>query len=181
MNGGTAIMMLTTVIASAFSTSPVNELNMLNVSSCNAQVKELNSQEDVIKAIENRQVQLDELLFEIRDYYSLLSQDYSLFVEGQADDLRMLDLSLRGQSEYLKKFWRDYNETIVIHHGELVHKNFRKMVGSFAQLRKNVSNIVKLNSTIKGEVKLVAKTAFKPNSHFFKAAVLATAEAYNIH
>tara|TARA_Y100000780_G_C13647722_1_gene403208 strand:- start:87 stop:626 length:540 start_codon:yes stop_codon:yes gene_type:complete len=174
------VMLLATLVSSAFSVNASEEVSMLIPSKSVATDLNVNG---IYSRLEDKIIQLDKTLLQARQvYFDLANADK---IENDAlvnfDDLVSLDLTLRGTSEYLKRNWTLYNEDILNEHGSAVHQNFKDLVAKFGQLRKNISNICKVIENSFNEIQPKTNNSFSPSEDFFIAANKVTNEILNIH
>lgn len=177
MIGGTA-MVVATVISNAFSAVHVDEFSALLAVESH-QTIQLSSSNNVelSKKLQSRQKQLDKVLLELKKIYFDVCENSGIEIDDDLEDLTYLELSLRGQSEYLKKIWRDHNKSIVEQHGENISNVFRNLVGTVGQIRKNVSNIL----SAKNSPQIIDDIQFKPSVAFAELASKISQENFNYH
>ena len=173
------IMLLATLVSNAYASTPVQEANELRMSKSlnerNINVLELQT---MIAKLDEKKSKLDKTIFEAKQAYFALSEDKSIFEMEQYEDLQHLDLALRGISSHLKKEWSNHSEEILVGYGKDVHERFKYLIAKTGQLRKNISNILRIGVEIKGLVVKVQENAFTPSKEFMIAADLATKQVY---
>lgn len=174
------VMLLATLVSSAFSVNASEEVSILIPSKSVA--TNLNAN-DISNRLEDKIIQLDKTLLQARQVYFDLTNADKIDKEALAnfDDLTSLDLTLRGISEYLKRNWSLYNKDILNEHGANVHQSFKNLVAKFGQLRKNISNICKVIESSLNETPSKINNSFSPTEDFFVAANKVTNEILNIH
>lgn len=174
------VMLLATLVSSAFSVNASEEVSILIPSKSMA--TNLNAN-DISIRLGEKIIQLEKTLLQARQVYFDLSNTDIIDKDALTsfEDLTSLDLALRGMSEYLKRNWKLYNEDILSEHGAIVHQNFKDLVAKFGQLRKNISNICRVIESSKKEAKGNTSSAFIPTDNFFTAANKVSSEILNIH
>jgi hypothetical protein len=180
MIGGTA-MVLATIISNTFSATAVDEFNVLLDMESNKTIQLPNSV-DLTKAallekLIANQIKLNTVLLELRQVYFNLTEQGVVAFEEDLENLGNLELSLRGQSEYYKKLWRDYQGDIIPQYGKEVYNVFRNIVATVGQIRKNVSNIVSIQSP----VQITNDVQFEPSVAFTKLASKISQNTFNYH
>lgn len=174
------VMLLATLVSSAFSVNASEEVSFLIPSKS---VATNISASDISIRLGQKLVQLDKTLLQARQVYFDLSNSDTVNQETLAnlDDLVSLDLALRGVSEYLKRNWSLYNQDILNAHGPVVHQNFKDLVSKSGQLRKNISNICRVLGGSLKEASVNKNCSFTPSEDFFIAANEVSNEIFNIH
>lgn len=174
------VMLLATLVSSAFSVNASEEVSILIPSKSMA--ASLNASEISIR-LEEKITQLDKTLLQARQVYFDLTNTDKIDKDALAnfDDLASLDLTLRGISEYLKRNWSLYNQEILNEHGANVHQSFKNLVAKFGQLRKNISNICRVIESSVNDAPSKTNNNFSPTEDFFIAANKVTNEILNIH
>lgn len=174
--------MLIATIMSAFATTPAVEAQMLMpemYSDCCSE--NAINHEAIIKALIERQSQISSLLKDFRTHYHLICEDSSLIEPSIYDNLRSLDLASRGISEYLKDILEKSGDSIKKLHGKDIYDQFRNVVASHGQLRKNISNIYATYNEHLGINEIVEATNFTPSKDFILAAFKASEKVYGTH
>lgn len=174
-------MVLATIISNTFSATAVDEFNVLLDMESNKTIQSPSSG-DLAKAallekLMANQVKLNKVLLDLRQVYFNLTEESGKAIDEDLENLRSLELSLRGQSEYYKKLWRDYQGDIVPQYGQDVYNVFRNIVGTVGQIRKNVSNIVSTQSP----VQMTNVAQFEPSATFAKLASKISQNTFNYH
>jgi hypothetical protein len=171
------VMLIATLVSNAYASTPMQEANLLITKS--SQVS--HAEDPIVQLVimlDERKLKLDETILEAKKAYFALSEDSSIYEVDKYEELEILELNLRGMSSYLKKVWLDNSDEILAKYGSDAHEKFRYLVAKTGQLRKNVSNILRIGAEVKGLVIKVEETAFKPNEEFMISANLATQNAY---
>jgi hypothetical protein len=180
MTGGSAMLIAT--IMSAFATTPAVEAQMLMPEkSSNCCNENAINHEAIIKALIERQSQISSLLTDFRTHYHLICEASSLIEPSAYENLRCLDLVSRGISEYLKDILARSGDSIKTLHGVDVYNQFRNVVASHGQLRKNISNIYAAYNEHLGLNEIVEVTHFTPSKDFILAAFQASESVYGTH
>jgi len=180
MIGGTA-MVLATIISNTFAATAVEEFNVLLDMESSKTIQLPNSGDLDKVALLNKltanQVKLNKSLLELKQVYFDLSEEGGQTIEEDLENLANLEMSLRGLSEYYKKLWRDYQGDIIPQYGKEVYNVFRSIVGTVGQIRKNVSNILSIQSP----VQITNDTQFEPSAAFSKLASKISQNTFNYH
>jgi hypothetical protein len=174
---GGAAMVLATIISNTFSAVPVEEFSVLSTMESHSKIQLSSLKNDELsKKLQARQKQLDKILLELKQVYFDVCESNEMEM-GDLEELGYLELALRGQSEYLKKIWRDHHESIVTLHGEDVYNVFRNIVGTVGQIRKNVTNIL----SVEDSLQITDDNNFKPTAAFAELASMTSQENFNYH
>lgn len=178
MKGGSAMLVAT--IMSAFSSNPAVEASML-VTKPSVICKEDCVNTDVLVSLEARKDELYAILKDFRQHYYDLCYDVESIDLNQYENLKSLELTSRGMSEYMKGILSNEAESIKIEYGENVYESFRHLVATYNQLRKNISNVLALFEDKRGKVETLNNTEFEPTIEFITAAYSASEAIYNNH
>jgi hypothetical protein len=181
MKGGTAMLVATIMTTLA---APIAEAEMLSIKT-NTCFKSAASKTDKVQhaltTIEQRKIQLDSLLADMRQHYYDISYDESLVDLSEYENVFNLELAARGIGELLKSILRKEEIHITTEYGNDVYQSFRHLVAAHGQVRKNMSNILAVYENMQGMVENVDQTAFTPSKEFFTAAFEISEKVYNTH
>ncbi|QDE32412.1 hypothetical protein [Shewanella polaris] len=181
MKGGTA-MLVATIMTTL--TAPTAEAEMLSTkaNTCfETLANKVDKTQHALKTLEQRKVQLDELLANFRQYYYDISNDANLVDLNEYENIFNLDLTARGIGELLKGILKKEELHIKAEYGNDVYQSFRHLVATHGQVRKNMSNILSVYKNMQGMVETVEQTAFTPTKEFFTAAFEVSENVYNTH
>lgn len=172
--------MLVATIMSAFSSNPVAEASML-VTKPSIICKKDCVNTNVLASIEARKDELNAILKDFRQHYYDLSYNAELIDLGQYENLKSLELTSRGMSEFMKGILNKEAGSIKNEYGEDVYEAFRHLVATHNQVRKNISNVLALYEDKLGKVETLNNTEFEPTIEFITAAYSASEAIYNTH
>jgi len=176
------VMLLATLVSSALSAATANdEAELFNSTAIVAQDEICNV--DINQKLAVKLARLDETLLIAKKAYFEIANDNDLEAgtfENMAD-LETADAVLRAISQFLKRNWAQHNEEIYANHGVEIYSNIKSLVAKTAQLRKNISNILRVLKEAQGQVNTSDSNEFTASAEFFTAADTVTNNIFNIH
>lgn len=178
MKGGSA-MLIATIIASAFGATTANvEASMLSNTSVAAENCHKNSP---YKILECRIHELSKILLDFKQYhYDMCNGDQAIEAE-EYQNLLNLESTLKGYSGLMKSFFAKTGEKVRTEHGEEGYLLLRKVVATYGQLYKVISNVAAFYAEQLGDVEIITDTHFTPSKEFWLAAVDASNKVYGRH
>ncbi len=176
------VMLLATLVSSALSAATAHdEAELFNSTAVVAQEEVCNV--DLKHKFEVKLAHLDEtLLIAKKAYFEIANADdlEAGTFENMAD-LESADAVLRAISQFLKRNWAQHNEDIYANYGADIHQSIKSLVAKTAQLRKNISNILRVLKAAQGQVVASDSNEFNASVEFFTAADSVTNNIFNIH
>ena len=176
------VMLLATLVSSALGAATAHDEAQLF--SSNAIVyQDRICNVDLNKKLADKLARLDETLLNARITYFEIANldDLEVGIFENMADLETADILLRAVSQYLKRNWAQYNEEIYKNYGREIHSNIKSLVAKTAQLRKNISNILRVLKEAQGQSISSEHDEFTPSVEFFTAADIVTNRILNIH
>ncbi len=177
------VMLLATLVSSALSAATAHdEAEIFNSTAAVVTQEEICSV-DLKHKFEVKLAHLDEtLLIAKQAYFEIANADdlEAGTFENMAD-LESADAVLRAISQFLKRNWAQHNEDIYANYGADIHHSIKSLVAKTAQLRKNISNILRVLKEAQGQVVASDSNEFKASVEFFTAADSVTNNIFNIH
>jgi len=178
MKGGSA-MLIATIISSAFGITTANvEASMLSNTGVVAENCHKNS---TYKNLECRIHELGKVLLDFKQYYYDLCNGAQVIEEAEYQNLLDLESTLKGYSRLMKSFFTKTGEEVRLEHGEEGYLLLRKVVATYGQLYKVISNVAAFYAEQLGDVEIITDTHFTPSKEFWLAAVDASNKVYGRH
>lgn len=176
------VMLLATLVSSALGAATAyDEAKLFSSTAVVAQDEVCNV--DLNQKFAVKLARLDETLLIARKAYFEIANANDLEAgtfENMAD-LESADAVLRAVSQFLKRNWAQHNEQIYVNYGVEIHSNIKSLVAKTAQLRKNISNILRVLKEAQGQVRISDSNDFTASVEFFTAADAVTNNIFNIH
>ncbi|MBB1299231.1 hypothetical protein [Pseudoalteromonas sp. SR41-7] len=175
-------MLLATLVSSALGAATAHDEAKLfssNTVVCQDEICNM----DLNRKFADKLARLDETLLKARSAYFEIanSDDLEAGTFENMADLETADVLLRAVSQYLKRNWAQHNEEIYKNYGREIHENIKSLVAKTAQLRKNISNILRVLKEAQGQFISSDHDEFTPSVEFFTAADIVTNRILNIH